>query len=34
MQLVINTYGSYLRKNGNCLLVKKDAIEAYQDFES
>ena len=24
MQLVINTYGSYLRKNGNCFLVKKE----------
>lgn len=24
MQLVINTYGSYLRKKGNCLLVRKD----------
>ena len=24
MQLVINTYGSYLRKSGNCFLVKKD----------
>jgi CRISP-associated protein Cas1 len=24
MQLIINTYGSYLRKNGNCFLVKKD----------
>jgi CRISPR-associated protein Cas1 len=24
MQLVINTYGSYLRKNGGCFLVKKD----------
>jgi len=24
MQLVINTYGSYLRKNGNCFLVRKD----------
>lgn len=22
MQLIINTYGSYLRKNGNCFLVK------------
>ena len=24
MQLVINTYGSYLRKKGNCFLVRKD----------
>lgn len=24
MQLVINTYGSYLRKSGNCFLVKRD----------
>ncbi|MGB7000908.1 MAG: CRISPR-associated endonuclease Cas1 [Halobacteriota archaeon] len=24
MQLVINTYGSYLRKNGNCFLVRKE----------
>lgn len=24
MQLVINTYGAYLRKSGNCFLVKKD----------
>ena len=24
MQLVINTYGSYLRKSGDCFLVKKD----------
>ena len=24
MQLVINTYGSYLRKSGNCFLVKKE----------
>jgi len=24
MQLVINTYGSYLRKNGNCFMVKKE----------
>jgi CRISPR-associated protein Cas1 len=24
MQLVINTYGSYLRKSGNCFLVRKD----------
>jgi len=24
MQLVINTYGSYLRKNGNCFLIKKE----------
>ena len=24
MQLVINSYGSYLRKSGNCFLVKKD----------
>ncbi len=24
MQLVINTYGSYLRKNGDCFLVKND----------
>ncbi len=24
MQLVINTYGSYLRKNDNCLLVKNE----------
>jgi CRISPR-associated protein Cas1 len=24
MQLVINTYGSYLRKSGSCFLVKKD----------
>jgi len=24
MQLVINTYGSYLRKSGNCFLIKKD----------
>jgi len=24
MQLIINTYGSYLRKNGNCFLMKKD----------
>ena len=24
MQLVINTRGSYLRKNGNCFLVKTD----------
>ncbi len=24
MQLVINTYGSYLRKNGNCFVVRKD----------
>ena len=24
MQLVINTCGSYLRKNGNCFLVKKE----------
>ena len=24
MQLVINTYGSYLRKNGDCFLVKTD----------
>ena len=24
MQLVINTYGAYLRKSGNCFLVKRD----------
>jgi CRISPR-associated protein Cas1 len=24
MQLVINTYGSYLRKNGDCFLVKNE----------
>ena len=24
MQLVINTYGAYLRKNGNCFLVKRE----------
>jgi len=24
LQLVINSYGSYLRKSGNCFLVKKD----------
>ena len=24
MQLVINTYGAYLRRSGNCFLVKKD----------
>lgn len=24
MQLVINTYGSYLRKKGNCFLVRKE----------
>ncbi|MGA9098319.1 MAG: CRISPR-associated endonuclease Cas1 [Methanotrichaceae archaeon] len=24
MQLVINTYGSYLRKSGNCFLVRKE----------
>jgi len=24
MQLVINSYGSYLRKSGNCFLIKKD----------
>lgn len=24
MQLVINTYGSYLRKSGDCFLVKTD----------
>ena len=24
MQLVINTYGAYLRKSGNCFIVKKD----------
>jgi len=24
MQLAINTYGSFLRKNGNCFLVKKE----------
>lgn len=24
MQLVINTYGSYLRKSGNCFLVKRE----------
>jgi len=24
MQLVINTYGSYLRKKENCFLVKKN----------
>jgi CRISPR-associated protein Cas1 len=24
MLLVINTYGSYLRKNGNCFLIKKE----------
>lgn len=24
MQLVINSYGAYLRKNGNCFLVKRD----------
>ena len=24
MQLVINSYGSYLRKSGNCFLVKKE----------
>jgi len=24
MQLVINTYGSYLRKKDNCFLVKND----------
>ncbi len=24
MQLVINTYGSYLKKNGNCFNVKND----------
>ena len=24
MQLVINTYGSYLQKNGDCFKVKKD----------
>lgn len=24
MQLVINTYGAYLRKSGNCFLIKRD----------
>ena len=24
MQLVINSYGAYLRKNGNCFLVKRE----------
>jgi CRISPR-associated protein Cas1 len=24
MQLVINTYGAYLRKSGNCFLVKRE----------
>jgi CRISPR-associated protein Cas1 len=24
VQLVINTYGAYLRKSGNCFLVKRD----------
>jgi CRISPR-associated protein Cas1 len=24
MQLVINTYGAYLRKSGNCFLVRRD----------
>ncbi|OPX75608.1 MAG: CRISPR-associated endonuclease Cas1 2 [Methanosaeta sp. PtaB.Bin018] len=24
MQLVINTYGAYHRKSGNCFLVKRD----------
>jgi len=24
MQLVINTYGSYLRKKENCFFIKKD----------
>jgi CRISPR/Cas system-associated endonuclease Cas1 len=24
VQLVINTYGAYLRKSGNCFLVKRE----------
>jgi len=24
MQLVINSYGAYLRRNGDCFLVKTD----------
>ena len=24
MQLVINSYGAYLRKSGNCFLVKRE----------
>ncbi len=26
MQLVINTHGSYLRKNGDCFLIKNEDV--------